>query len=99
MFRGQNYTTEPWPTLSESLFARSANGTDSASDGLPNQICDLQKTGEPYQEQSAAEYAQKQRERELKHLQRRAQKLGDTLAPVPASGPESTPEPGSEGSF
>ena len=59
----------------------------------------LLKTGEPYQEESAAEYDTKRRERELKHLARRAQKLGYTLAPAPATTPEAHPEPGGEGSF
>jgi hypothetical protein len=49
----------------------------------------LLTTREAYQEEHAAEYEQKQRERELKHLQRRAQKLGYTLAPVPETVPES----------
>ena len=59
----------------------------------------LLKTGEPYREEGAAEYEQKRRERELKHLARRAQKLGYTLAPAPATPPESSPESDSEGSF
>jgi transposase len=59
----------------------------------------LLTTHEAYQEQHAAEYEQKQRERELKHLQRRAQKLGYTLTLVPATLPESTPEAGTEASF
>lgn len=54
----------------------------------------LLTTHEPYQEQHAAEYEQKQRERELKQLTRRAQKLGYTLAPVPATASETHPEPG-----
>ena len=49
----------------------------------------LLKTGEPYCEEGAAEYEHKRRERELKHLTRRAQKLGYTLAPVPTTPPES----------
>ena len=49
----------------------------------------LLKTGKPYREEGAAEYEQHRQERELKHLARRAQKLGYTLAPVPASAPES----------
>jgi transposase len=59
----------------------------------------LLTTREPYQEEHAAEYEQKQRERELKHLTRRAQKLGYTLAPIPATAPETQPEPTSEDSF
>ncbi len=59
----------------------------------------LLKTGEPYHEEGAAEYEHKRRERELKHLTRRAQKLGYTLAPVPAPPPESPPEGGGHGSF
>lgn len=59
----------------------------------------LLKTGEAYREESAAEYDRKRRERELKHLARRAQKLGYTLTAVPATAPESHPEPGGEGSF
>jgi transposase len=55
----------------------------------------LLKTGEPYREEGAAEYERKRRERELKHLTRRAQKLGYTLAPTPATAPESPPGGGS----
>lgn len=54
----------------------------------------LLTTHEPYREEHAAEYEQKQRERELKHLQRRAQKLGYTLTVVPATVPESQDEGG-----
>jgi transposase len=54
----------------------------------------LLKTGEPFQEESAEAYERKRRERELKHLARRAQKLGYTLAAVPATAPESQPEGG-----
>jgi transposase len=53
----------------------------------------LLKTHEPYREETAAEYDRKRRERELKHLARRAQKLGYTLTAVPAGTPESQPEP------
>ncbi len=53
------------------------------------------KTGEPYREESAAEYEQQRRGRELKHLQRRAQKLGFSLTPVPSPWPELSVEPGS----
>ena len=48
----------------------------------------LLKTREPYREESATEYDQKRRERELKHLARRAQKLGYTLAANPTTTPE-----------
>ena len=58
----------------------------------------LLKTGEPYQESSAAAYEQKRQERELKHLRRRAEMLGYTLAPAPASAPEAPPEDDSPGS-
>ena len=57
-------------------------------------VYQLLKTGEPYQEQSAAEYDHKRRERERKHLERRAQKLGYTLAPMPATMPEAPSESG-----
>jgi transposase len=57
------------------------------------------KTGEPYREESDAEYERKRQEREVKHLARRAQKLGYTLTAVPATAPETHPEPGGEGSF
>lgn len=59
----------------------------------------LLKTGEAYQEQSAAEYDLKRRERERKHLERRAQKLGYILTAIPPTSSESPPEGGSEGSF
>ena len=49
----------------------------------------LLKTGEPYREESAAEYDRQRRERELKQLARRAQKLGYTLTAVPATESES----------
>jgi hypothetical protein len=54
----------------------------------------LLKNGEPFQEESAEVYERKRRERELKHLARHAQKLGYTLAPVPAPVAESQPEGG-----
>jgi transposase len=50
----------------------------------------LLKYGEAYQEQSASEYEQQRQERELRHLRRRAQKLGYTLTettPTDASSP------------
>jgi transposase len=53
----------------------------------------LLKTREPYQEESAAEYDRKRQERELKHLARRAQKLGYILTAVPDTTPKSQPEP------
>ncbi len=59
----------------------------------------LLKTREPYREESAEEYDRKRRERELKHLTRRAQKLGYTLTAVPARTSDSHPEPGSDSSF
>lgn len=59
----------------------------------------LLKTGEPYQEESGAEYERKRQERERKHLERRAQKLGYTLTALPATMPESHPEPDGAGSF
>ena len=54
----------------------------------------LLKTGEPYQEESDVEYERKRQERELKHLARRAQKLGYSLTAVPAAAPESPSTPG-----
>src|SRR5215213_534985 len=59
----------------------------------------LLKTGEPYREESAADYDHKRRERERKHLERRAQKLGYMLTAIPATTPESQLEGGSLGSF
>jgi transposase len=59
----------------------------------------LLKTGEPYREESDAAYERKRQERELKHLARRAQKLGYSLTAVPATAPGTHPEPSSEGSF
>lgn len=53
----------------------------------------LLKTREAYREESAADYDHKRQERELKHLQRRAQKLGYTLTTAPATTPEAQPEP------
>ena len=49
----------------------------------------LLKTGEPYREESDAEYARKREEREIKQLARRAQKLGYSLTTVPAAAPKS----------
>ena len=43
---------------------------------IARMVYHLLKTREPYWEESAAEYDQKRQERELKHLARRAQKLG-----------------------
>jgi transposase len=43
----------------------------------------LLKTGEAYVEQSAGEYEEQRRERELRQLTRRASKLDYTLAPAP----------------
>jgi transposase len=59
----------------------------------------LLKNGEPYQEESEEVYERKRGERELKHLARRAQKLGSTLAPVPATVPVSQGEGGGSGRF
>jgi len=53
----------------------------------------LLKTHQPYREETAAEYDRKRRERELKHLARRAQKLGYSLTVVPVTTPESQTEP------
>ena len=54
----------------------------------------LLKTGQSYREESDADYERKRQERELKHLARRAHKLGYTLAPAPATAAESQPEGG-----
>jgi len=59
----------------------------------------LLKTHEPYREESADEYECKRRERELKQLARRAQKLGYTLTVAPAITPETQPDPSPGGSF
>src|SRR6266508_3751727 len=59
----------------------------------------LLKTGEPYREESGAEYERKRQEREIKHLARRAQKLGYILTRIPPTTPESHPQPGGQGSF
>jgi len=59
----------------------------------------LLKTGEPYREESADEYEHKRRERERKHLERRAQKLGYMLTAMPTTTSESQPEPLRDGSF
>jgi transposase len=59
----------------------------------------LLKTREPYREESAADYDHKRRERELKHLARRAQKLGYTLTVAPATTPDVPPDPSPKGSF
>jgi ribosomal 50S subunit-associated protein YjgA (DUF615 family) len=56
----------------------------------------LLKTGEAYCEECAEEYEQKRRARELKRLQRQAQKSGYTLAP--AITPETQPDPSPGGS-
>lgn len=42
----------------------------------------LLKTGEAYIEQSAGEFEEQRRERELRQLTRRASKLGLTLTPA-----------------
>ncbi len=59
----------------------------------------LLKTREAYREESAAEYDRQRRERELKHLTRRAHKLGYTLTVVSAGASDPHPEPGSDSSF
>src|SRR5215211_2157604 len=59
----------------------------------------LLKTGEPYREESAADYDYKRRERERKQLERPAQKLGYILTAIPTTTPESQPEGRSPGSF
>lgn len=51
----------------------------------------LLKDGEAFQGQSAIEYEQKRRERELKHLSRRAKTLGYTLISVVTSQPAPVP--------
>jgi transposase len=54
-------------------------------------IYHLLKDGEAYEEESAEAYEQKRQERELRHLTRRANKLGYTLTrvgdPLPAAAP------------
>jgi transposase len=59
----------------------------------------LLKTGEPYREERADEYEHKRRERERKHLERRARKLGYILTAAPSPAPESCLEPTGDGSF
>ncbi len=59
----------------------------------------LLKTGEPYREESAAEYDRQRQERELKHLTRRAQKLGYTLTALATGAPDAHPELGTDCSF
>ena len=59
----------------------------------------LLKTREPYREASADEYDRKRRERELKHLARRAQKLGYTLTAAPSNTPEAQTNVSPKGSF
>jgi transposase len=62
-------------------------------------VYQLLKTGEPYREESAADYDHKRRERERRQLERRAQKLGYTLTALLPNVPESRPEPSSDDSF
>jgi len=50
-------------------------------------------------EESAADYERKRKERELKQLTRRAHKLGYTLSPAQAATPHFPPQSGSDGSF
>ncbi len=59
----------------------------------------LLKTREPYRAESAEEYDHKRREREIKHLARRAQKLGYTLTTVPTITPEVERNASPTGSF
>lgn len=66
---------------------------------IAQRIYHLLKTGEPYQEESVTEYEQKRWERELKRLQRQTHKRGFSLAPVPATAPESQPKGSRNGSF
>lgn len=49
----------------------------------------LLKTREPYREESAGQFESQRREREVKQLARRAQKLGFTLSTVPTESAES----------
>ena len=50
-------------------------------------VSHLLKERQAFRDESATEYARQRRERELKHLTRRANKLGYTLAPVAPSQP------------
>jgi transposase len=50
---------------------------------IARMVYHLLKTGEAYHEERAAAYETKRREREIGQLQRRATKLGYTLAPLP----------------
>ncbi len=50
----------------------------------------LLKYGETYDVQSAAAYEEQRRARELRHLQKRANKLGMTLSPIPIFSPENS---------
>src|SRR4026208_853235 len=70
----------------------------STAHKIAQTVYHLVKTGEPYREESDAEYDRKRQERELKHLERRAQKLGYTLKAIPAPALESLPESGGDGS-
>jgi transposase len=53
----------------------------------------LLKYGEAYEAESADAFEQKRQERELRHLSRRAQKLGYTLTPAAMNQPDSAAEP------
>ena len=53
----------------------------------------LLKYGEAYEGESADAYEQKRQERELRQLERRAQKLGYTLTPAAASQADAATEP------
>ena len=50
----------------------------------------LLKYGEAYDVQSAAAYDEQRRARELRHLQKRANKLGITLSPIPTISHENS---------
>jgi hypothetical protein len=56
-------------------------------------VYQLLQYGEAYEEQSAAAYEEQRRQRELRQLSRRAQKLGYTLMPAATNQLDSTSEP------
>ena len=76
---------------------RARKGPEQASVATAHKIArivyQLLKYGEAYEEQSAAVYEEQRRQRELRQLTRRAQKLGFTLTPVTMNQPEGTIEP------
>lgn len=51
---------------------------------LARTVYDMLLRGEPFREESATAYEERRKERELKQLARRAQKLGYQLAPAPS---------------